>query len=363
MDAHREQSLGHFILLQITGHAALHTQYRSLSYTVQLNFAGLLTDNRLVKVFVALTFLVRTTALRKGPVLIFQGIPLSSDSEKLNSMTALREPTIFISLEILLSPVSEKVQSMNRLINDHACHTIRCQVELLLSREICCLRTRRTQQHTQNSTPDRRSENRTFPGHPALICLRDPEQNATYLGANYSFETNQPPPPLSYQGILLSSDSEKLNRKSIRLFLITDSETHLFFSPQGILLSDYEKLKIQIFLPKVNLATEPGTNHSNPRSLSQGILLSSDSEKLTSMNLLMYMAPIASAALLPASLLMEGNVLAVTLQKGAESPRIFAYLAGNMTMAYLVNLMNFIVTKHTSALTLQVRALRFETGL
>lgn len=81
------------------------------------------------------------------------------------------------------------------------------------------------------------------------------------------------------------------------------------------------------------------------------------------MNLLMYMAPIASVALLPASLLMEGNVLAVTLQKGAESPLIFVFLAGNMTMAYLVNLMNFIVTKHTSALTLQVRSLLFAPSL
>ncbi|KAK9913675.1 hypothetical protein M0R45_037485 [Rubus argutus] len=62
------------------------------------------------------------------------------------------------------------------------------------------------------------------------------------------------------------------------------------------------------------------------KSVLQGILLSSEGEKLNSMNLLLYMAPIA----------------------------IIWYLLFNSALAYFVNLTNFLVTKHTSALTLQV---------
>lgn len=90
------------------------------------------------------------------------------------------------------------------------------------------------------------------------------------------------------------------------------------------------------------------------KSVVQGILLTSEAEKLHSMNLLLYMAPIAALILLPFTLFWEGNVLAVTVEKAKESPFILVLLLGNMTMAYLVNLTNFLVTKHTSALTLQV---------
>ncbi|KAI3930636.1 hypothetical protein MKX01_037082, partial [Papaver californicum] len=44
------------------------------------------------------------------------------------------------------------------------------------------------------------------------------------------------------------------------------------------------------------------------KSVLQGILLTSEGEKLNSMNLLLYMAPIAVVFLLPATLFMEENV-------------------------------------------------------
>lgn len=72
------------------------------------------------------------------------------------------------------------------------------------------------------------------------------------------------------------------------------------------------------------------------------------------MNLLLYMAPIAVVFLLPATLLMEENVVGITLALAREDIKIIWYLLFNSALAYFVNLTNFLVTKHTSALTLQV---------
>lgn len=77
-------------------------------------------------------------------------------------------------------------------------------------------------------------------------------------------------------------------------------------------------------------------------------------EKLNSMNLLLYMAPIAVVFLLPATLLMEENVVEITVALAREDIKIVWYLLFNSSLAYFVNLTNFLVTKHTSALTLQV---------
>ena len=77
-------------------------------------------------------------------------------------------------------------------------------------------------------------------------------------------------------------------------------------------------------------------------------------EKLNSMNLLLYMAPIAVVLLLPATLYMEKNVVGITLALAKNDIRIIWYLLFNSALAYFVNLTNFLVTKHTSALTLQV---------
>ncbi|KAJ6962565.1 hypothetical protein NC652_001277 [Populus alba x Populus x berolinensis] len=72
------------------------------------------------------------------------------------------------------------------------------------------------------------------------------------------------------------------------------------------------------------------------------------------MNLLLYMAPMAALILLPFTLYIEGNVASITIEKARGDPYIVFLLIGNSTVAYLVNLTNFLVTKHTSALTLQV---------
>ncbi|XP_076942289.1 putative sugar phosphate/phosphate translocator At3g11320 [Bidens hawaiensis] len=90
------------------------------------------------------------------------------------------------------------------------------------------------------------------------------------------------------------------------------------------------------------------------KSVLQGILLSSEGEKLNSMNLLLYMAPVAVVILLPATLLMEDNVVGITIALARKDVNVVWYLLFNSAMAYCVNLTNFLVTKHTSALTLQV---------
>ncbi|CAK9176325.1 unnamed protein product [Ilex paraguariensis] len=90
------------------------------------------------------------------------------------------------------------------------------------------------------------------------------------------------------------------------------------------------------------------------KSVLQGILLSSEGEKLNSMNLLLYMAPIAVLLLLPATLFMEENVIGITIALSRDDIKIVWYLLFNSALAYFVNLTNFLVTKHTSALTLQV---------
>ncbi|XP_023731561.1 UDP-URONIC ACID TRANSPORTER 1 [Lactuca sativa] len=90
------------------------------------------------------------------------------------------------------------------------------------------------------------------------------------------------------------------------------------------------------------------------KSVLQGILLSSEGEKLNSMNLLLYMSPMAVVFLLPTALLMEPDVLDATIALGLKHRFMWLLLSVNSTMAYAANLTNFLVTKHTSALTLQV---------
>lgn len=72
------------------------------------------------------------------------------------------------------------------------------------------------------------------------------------------------------------------------------------------------------------------------------------------MNLLLYMAPIAVVLLLPATLYMEENVVGITIALARQDFGIVWLLLFNSALAYFVNLTNFLVTKHTSALTLQV---------
>ncbi|KAG2318096.1 hypothetical protein Bca52824_021218 [Brassica carinata] len=90
------------------------------------------------------------------------------------------------------------------------------------------------------------------------------------------------------------------------------------------------------------------------KSVLQGILLSSEGEKLNSMNLMLYMSPIAVIALLPVTIVMEPDVMSVTLSLARQHQYMWILLLLNSVMAYSANLLNFLVTKHTSALTLQV---------
>ncbi|EES18936.1 probable sugar phosphate/phosphate translocator At3g11320 [Sorghum bicolor] len=90
------------------------------------------------------------------------------------------------------------------------------------------------------------------------------------------------------------------------------------------------------------------------KSVLQGILLSSEEEKMDSMDLLRYMAPVAVLLLVPATLAMERDAFGVVADLARVDPSFLWILLCNSCLAYFVNLTNFLVTKHTSALTLQV---------
>ncbi|KAJ1261373.1 hypothetical protein BS78_09G024800 [Paspalum vaginatum] len=90
------------------------------------------------------------------------------------------------------------------------------------------------------------------------------------------------------------------------------------------------------------------------KTVLQGILLSSEEEKMDSMDLLRYMAPVAVLLLLPATLAMERDAFGAVAALAREDPSFLWILLCNSSLAYLVNLTNFLVTKHTSPLTLQV---------
>lgn len=90
------------------------------------------------------------------------------------------------------------------------------------------------------------------------------------------------------------------------------------------------------------------------KSVLQGILLSDASEKMDSMNLLRCMAPIACVCLLPAVVILEPSVISEAIDKAGTKPNFVALLAFNSFLAYFTNLTNFLVTRYTSALTLQV---------
>jgi len=89
------------------------------------------------------------------------------------------------------------------------------------------------------------------------------------------------------------------------------------------------------------------------KSVLQGLMLSDSSEKMDSLSLLLYMAPVAAAALVPITLFFEPTALANAIVLGRSSG-FWPLLFFNSFLAYFVNLTNFLVTKYTSALTLQV---------
>lgn len=57
---------------------------------------------------------------------------------------------------------------------------------------------------------------------------------------------------------------------------------------------------------------------------------------------------------MPAAFVMEPNVVDVTINLAKENKYLMLLLIINSSLAYSANLLNFLVTKHTSPLTLQV---------
>ncbi len=90
------------------------------------------------------------------------------------------------------------------------------------------------------------------------------------------------------------------------------------------------------------------------KSVLQSLLLASGDEQLDSMNLLMYMAPMAALMLFPATIVMETEAFSQVMELASSSTYFIVLLLLNAMFAFLVNLYNFLVTKYTSALTLQV---------
>ncbi|KAF6256719.1 plastidic phosphate translocator-like protein 2 [Scenedesmus sp. NREL 46B-D3] len=90
------------------------------------------------------------------------------------------------------------------------------------------------------------------------------------------------------------------------------------------------------------------------KSVVQAMLLSDSSEKLDPMSLLFYMSSFSVLLLLPMAVLLEPASFAQVHDLIRNRPGFMWSLLVNSCIAYLVNLTNFLVTKYTSALTLQV---------
>ncbi|PNW72812.1 hypothetical protein CHLRE_15g643385v5 [Chlamydomonas reinhardtii] len=90
------------------------------------------------------------------------------------------------------------------------------------------------------------------------------------------------------------------------------------------------------------------------KSVVQSILMTDPAEKLDPMSLLLYMSCTSILFLLPLTLTLEPNSFREAAALAASSPSFLYWLVANSCLAYLVNLTNFLVTRYTSALTLQV---------
>lgn len=89
------------------------------------------------------------------------------------------------------------------------------------------------------------------------------------------------------------------------------------------------------------------------KSVVQSMLMTDPSEKLDAMSLLLYMSAVSTVLLAPVALYLEPDCIQEVWQLSSNSAFITCLLL-NSLMAYLVNLTNFLVTKYTSPLTLQV---------
>lgn len=90
------------------------------------------------------------------------------------------------------------------------------------------------------------------------------------------------------------------------------------------------------------------------KSVVQSILMTDPSEKLDPLSLLLYMSSICVVLLVPATLVLEPTAYLKAHSLLISYPGFGWWLLGNSLLAYVVNLTNFLVTKYTSALTLQV---------
>ncbi|PNH09611.1 putative sugar phosphate/phosphate translocator [Tetrabaena socialis] len=90
------------------------------------------------------------------------------------------------------------------------------------------------------------------------------------------------------------------------------------------------------------------------KSVLQSILMTDPSEKLDPMSLLLYMSATSVMLLVPMAAVVEPGAFGTAVRLIRASPHFGYWLLGNSALAYFVNLTNFLVTKYTSALTLQV---------
>lgn len=86
----------------------------------------------------------------------------------------------------------------------------------------------------------------------------------------------------------------------------------------------------------------------------QSILLVDPAEKMNSMNLLLRMAPMAFVLLIPAVAVLEPSCVPDIWLRLQRSADLRWLLLCNCLLAFLANLLNFLITRATSALTLQV---------
>ncbi|XWS11929.1 hypothetical protein CRYUN_Cryun37aG0047500 [Craigia yunnanensis] len=123
---------------------------------------------------------------------------------------------------------------------------------------------------------------------------------------------------------------------AIFAFLITckkeSAEVYFVLLPVvfGIVLASNSKPLFNLFGFLVCISSTAGRAL---KSVVQGILLTSEAERLHSMNLLLYMAPMAAMILLPITLYMEGNVATVRPEKATSDSFIIFLLVGNATVA------------------------------
>ncbi|KAJ1616581.1 triose-phosphate transporter family-domain-containing protein [Pavlovales sp. CCMP2436] len=89
------------------------------------------------------------------------------------------------------------------------------------------------------------------------------------------------------------------------------------------------------------------------KSIMQGALLSGVEDKLDALSLLQHMSKY-SVALLTLYALLTGEVHACYADTRVHTPRVAATVAASGAIAFLLNVCNFLVTKYTSAVTLQV---------